>query len=98
MKTSTAKSTSRKLTLQDRDKAVKDAEALFEQAVEKYGDVILPRVGSVGEKAKAVLFEIRHLVVGREAPDIEGKDQDGQLFKLSDYRGKVVLLDFWSEY
>ena len=43
------------------------------------------------------LFEIRHLRVGKEAPDIEGADQDGQSFKLSDYRSKVVLLDFWSE-
>ena len=33
---------------------------------------------------------------GRQAPDIEGEDQDGKRFKLSDYRGKVVLLDFWS--
>jgi peroxiredoxin len=41
---------------------------------------------------------MRHLAVGREAPDIEGADQDGKRFKLSDYRGKVVLLDFWSEY
>ena len=44
-----------------------------------------------------VLHEIRHLSVGKEAPDIEGEDQDGKRFKLSDYRGKVVLLDFWSE-
>jgi peroxiredoxin len=50
----------------------------------------------VGEKAKAVLFQIRHLAVGKEAPDIEGADQDGKRFKLSEYRGKVVLLDFWN--
>ncbi|NQU49722.1 MAG: redoxin domain-containing protein [Planctomycetes bacterium] len=30
--------------------------------------------------------------------DIEGKDQDGIPFKLSDYRGKVVLLYFWLEF
>ena len=42
------------------------------------------------------LFGLRHLCVGSEAPDIEGEDQDGQRFHLSDYRGKVVLLDFWS--
>ena len=41
---------------------------------------------------------MRHLAVGKEAADIEGKDQDGKQFKLSQYRGKVVLLYFWSEY
>lgn len=33
--------------------------------------------------------------IGHLAPDIEGTDIDGVPFKLSDYRGKVVLLDFW---
>ena len=81
---------------QDRDKAMKEVEAVFEQAAEKYGDVKLPGGETVAERAKAELFEIRHLSVGKEAPDIEGEDQDGKRFKLSDYRGKVVLLDFWS--
>jgi cytochrome oxidase Cu insertion factor (SCO1/SenC/PrrC family) len=35
------------------------------------------------------------LAAGTAAPDIEGEDSDGKKFKLSDYRGKVVLLDFW---
>jgi hypothetical protein len=30
------------------------------------------------------------------APEIVGTDQDGKEFKLSDYRGKVVMLDFWA--
>ncbi len=33
---------------------------------------------------------------GKVAPEITGVDADGVAFKLSDYRGKVVLLDFWS--
>lgn len=33
--------------------------------------------------------------VGDEAKDIAGEDVDGKSFKLSDYRGKVVMLDFW---
>jgi peroxiredoxin len=41
---------------------------------------------------------MHHLAVGKEAEDIEAKDQDGKPFKLSDYRTKVVLLYFWSEY
>jgi hypothetical protein len=54
--------------------------------------------GTVVDKAEAELFEIRHLAVGKLAPDIEGEDQDGVRFKLSDYRGNVALIDFWSEY
>jgi hypothetical protein len=34
----------------------------------------------------------------RPAAEIEGEDQDGVVFKLSDYRGKVVLLDFWGNW
>jgi hypothetical protein len=33
--------------------------------------------------------------VGKPAPDTEGTDADGVAFALNDYRGKVVLLDFW---
>jgi hypothetical protein len=75
-----------------------EVETLLERAATKYGDVKLPYGGSVGEQAKTELFETRHLAVGKEASDIEGEDQDGKQFKLSDYRGKVLLLYFWSEY
>ena len=72
-------------------------ETLFERAADEYGDVKF-RAGTVGETAKSELYAIRHLSVGRVAPDIEGHDQDGRQFKLSNYRGKVVLLYFWSEF
>jgi hypothetical protein len=36
--------------------------------------------------------------VGVSAPEIEANDLDGKRFKLSDYRGKVVLLDFWGNW
>jgi hypothetical protein len=84
------------LLRRNRDETSKEIEAVFEQAVEKYGEVTLPGGDTVAERAKTALFAIRTLSVGKEAPDIEGADQDGKRFKLSDYRGKVVLLDFWS--
>jgi hypothetical protein len=86
------------LRRQDRSKVIREAESLFERAMRNYGDMKLPDGETVVAKAEAELFEIRHLAVGQMAPDIEGEDQDGVRFKLSDYRGKVVLIDFWSEY
>ena len=38
------------------------------------------------------------LNVGDLAPEIQGEDIDGRPFKLSDYRGKVVVLDFWGHW
>ena len=38
------------------------------------------------------------LDIGKEVPEIEGEDVDGVNFKLSDYRGKVVVLDFWGDW
>lgn len=34
-------------------------------------------------------------VAGMTAPEIDGEDLEGACFRLSDYRGQVVLLDFW---
>ena len=44
------------------------------------------------------LFSIRRLQVGSEIPDIEGPDVDGEVFRLADYRGKVIMLDFWGDW
>ena len=88
------------LQRQDRAAVAKEAEVLFVRAAEKHGEVKIPVTyygsgGTIRQKAEAELFQIRHLAVGKVAPEIEGEDQDGKRFKLSDYRGKVVLLDFW---
>ncbi len=82
----------------DNKDAVKEVDELFERAEKKYGDVKLPFRGTVGQQAKAELFEFRFLSIGKTAPDIAGEDQDGVKFKLSDYRGKVVLVDFWGNW
>lgn len=38
------------------------------------------------------------LQVGMEAPGWSLRDLDGNTHQLSDYRGRVVLLDFWAVY
>jgi hypothetical protein len=79
------------------EKLSKEAESLFERAAKEYAAVkIYGR--TIGDLANGELFEMRFLVVGKEAPDIEGEDIDAKKFKLSDYRGKVVVLDFWGNW
>ena len=74
-----------RLENEEQDAGVKDLEKIATLTKDK--DLIAA--------ADDALFEIRHLQIGCEAPDILGKDIDGVEFKLSDYRGKVILLDFW---
>jgi hypothetical protein len=37
-------------------------------------------------------------LVGLLAPDIVGEDLNGDVLRLRDYRGKVVVLDFWGHW
>ena len=47
--------------------------------------------GDEGVKGRAVL-----LAVGDPAPDWTLKDAEGRAHSLSEYKGKVVVLDFWA--
>jgi peroxiredoxin len=62
------------------------------------GHVFISTLGSnLWEKAEAAASSSRvGLKIGQEAPDFELTDRKGQLFKLSDYRDKTVVLNFWA--
>jgi Rieske Fe-S protein len=75
----------------------KEALALFERVAKEFADV-KNGTRALGPMAEGELFETRYLSVGKVAPDIEDEDLDGVKFKLSDYRGKVVMLDFWGNW
>lgn len=47
------------------------------------------------EEIPGQLFRLKNLAVGMMAPDWTATDIDGQPIALSDYRGKVTILDFW---
>jgi S1-C subfamily serine protease/thiol-disulfide isomerase/thioredoxin len=70
---------------------------VLERAVNDFGG---QQIGdtSLREMAGPMLREAKLLSVGRTAANITGKDSSGQPFQLTDYRGKVVLLDFWVDW
>ncbi len=75
-----------------------ELESLYQTVIDNYASITQERGGTLGEAAEGALFAMRNLKVGKEVPEIEGADLDGVAFKLSDYRGKVVLLDFWGNW
>jgi RNA polymerase sigma factor (sigma-70 family) len=77
------------------------AEEILGRVIVDYGDFLyVDNIAATKETLAAVaepeLSEIRSLSVGKKALEIDGKDVDGQPMRLSEFRGKVVLLDFGS--
>jgi hypothetical protein len=75
---------------------MKQAEVVFERTVQEIGDETGPHRDSLRDDARAELYEIRELSVRKPAPEIVGQDIDGKPFKLSEFTGKVVVIDFWT--
>lgn|GEM_PF-1584756 len=70
---------------------------LMKRVVKEFGDVKYFN-RTLGKVAIGAIFEIEHLQIGMTVPEIVGEDVDGKSFKLSDYRGKVVMIDFWGDW
>jgi hypothetical protein len=81
----------------EREKLDKEAEAQFERVLKEFHGVKVAG-RPIDKSAERELFELRHLAVGKKAPQISGEDLEGKPFKLSDYLGKVVVLDFWGNW
>jgi thiol-disulfide isomerase/thioredoxin len=73
------------------DEAVK----YLEQAAKEAPDV---KVGpdTIAKLAKDEITGLTSLGVGKPAPDVGGTGLDGKKMKLTDLKGKVVLLDIWA--
>jgi thiol-disulfide isomerase/thioredoxin len=80
-----------------RDAARERASQLLQQIITDYPSVKIQGF-PLADQASALLFEITNLSVGAIAPEISGKDDKDQPFKLSDSRGRAVLLIFWGDW
>lgn len=82
-----------------------EAQKKLETVWANYADIPMqPRHGTRRPKpnlaacASDELFELNHLMPGKVAPEISGEDLDGHPLRLSQYRGKVVVLNFWASW
>ncbi|MBI3817255.1 MAG: redoxin domain-containing protein [Planctomycetes bacterium] len=86
-----------RITKLDPAELTKNAEKLYDRILDSFADVKYGKQ-TLGDVVRAEMFEARSLVIGKPAPEIEAEDLDGVRFKLSDYRGKIVVLDFWGNW
>jgi len=88
-------------TKADYDKVKPEVEKQLEAVSKDFADVKFGRSGTLGgevEKLKGQLSRAEALLVGQPVPEISAEDIDGTAFKLSDYKGKVVMIDFWGDW
>lgn len=85
--------------ISEEDRAVRRQSALEAAAGLSAGveEEAFPGDARTFAEAEADLIRsIRHGTVGGKVPDLVGSRLDGAPERLSDYRGRVVLLDFWA--
>ena len=85
----------------DLDAIRAEAATLLERSLAEFADVPIGPWSpgkTIGDFAAGELNEIRHLQVGQVAPEIDGKDVDGRPLRLSEFRGKWVILIFSGEW
>ena len=75
--------------------AAAEGEALLSRATKEFGDQPWED-GKIKAVAVALLEEVRARGVGKPAPEFASVDLDDKPAKLSDLKGKVVVLDIWA--
>ncbi|MFO0938154.1 MAG: hypothetical protein U0798_16745 [Gemmataceae bacterium] len=96
-------------TEKDAIKLEDDAKVYLNQIVKEFADVHLMKIpanakieprllGKMATRELKSIGNIKNLKPGKPAPEIEGPDMDEKTFKISDYKGKVVMLDFWGHW
>ena len=94
------------------EQSQEEATRLFERLAAEFGDIKVAGRKNYSDLARVNMARLRpkaarnvasgslavSLEIGSVALEIQGTDTEGRKMKLSDYRGKVVVLDFWGDW
>jgi peroxiredoxin len=71
-----------------------------EKALIEYADVIKGKFANnpAVDEFKKVMDDVRPVSIGHKAPDFRLMDQNFKAVKVSDYKGKYLILDFWASW
>ena len=76
----------------------REAETLYLRTIKEFSG--LQPMGKdfppLGDQAEGALYRLRNLEIGCTVPELDAKDVDGNPLRLSDFRGKVVVITFWA--
>jgi thiol-disulfide isomerase/thioredoxin len=79
----------------DSDRLSEDAISLLDRLIGEFADVEWSGT-RLADIARQHHFQLSKLAIGKAAPEIEADDLDGVPFRLTQHRGKVVVLTFWA--
>jgi peroxiredoxin len=103
--------TGKPLSMEEQTAEFKDAKAILTRAAKEFGDVkivrgrkmpnqteaeFMAKQPTIAKQVEGQMFFLNNLTVGKTMPDATSENLDGQKVKISDYRGKVVVLDIWA--
>src|SRR5207249_3424848 len=79
----------------DREALAEEVVAAFSRLAERDGKRNIAGI-TVKTLAEGAIFSVRHLRLGKKAEGLSGMSIDNKPINLSDYQGKVVIVDFWA--
>lgn len=69
-----------------------DAEELFAELSSTYKET------AIGKRVAATINAKKITAIGKQAPEFEQTDTAGNIVKLTSFKGKYVLIDFWASW
>lgn len=77
----------------EEDAPVKDEETSSSQ---QGGEPVVDNQSTEGQSWTSAISKMGNVEVGKPAPSFTLKDEEGTEWSLADYKGSVVMLDFWA--